>query len=45
MYKNGFLPNNNGWFSQPNKFIQMMTFIDQEIIRHQREMEEKNGRK
>jgi hypothetical protein len=45
MYEKGFLPNGTGWMNQPNKFIEVMAFIDSELSKHQREMEQKNGRK
>lgn len=45
MFKHGFLPNKNGWLEQSNKLIEMITFIDGEITKHQKEVEEKNARK
>lgn len=45
MFKNGFLPSNDGWLKQSNKFIQFMNFIDAEVTSHNKEQAEKNGRK
>lgn len=42
MYKNGFLASNGGWLDQSNKYIEIVTFIDAEITRHNKEAEEKN---
>ena len=41
-YKNGIMPNNNGWIEQTNKFNEVMLFIDNKINEHQKEQ---NGRK
>lgn len=43
MFKNGFLPNKGGWMQQSFKFIQIMSFIDSEITKHQQQMAVKNG--
>jgi hypothetical protein len=42
IYKNGILPNAGGWLDQSYKYINIMTFIDAEIMNHQREQ---NGKK
>lgn len=42
MMEKGFLPNGNvGWINQTNKFLQMMTFIENNIL----EEKQKNARK
>lgn len=44
MYKSGFFPDGNGWIRQTNKLIQVISFLDTQILKYQKEMEEKNGR-
>jgi hypothetical protein len=45
MFKKGMLPNFGPWTYQTNKFIEIMTFIDGQILKFQKEMEPKsNGR-
>lgn len=45
MYKKGFLPSSGGWLQQSNKFLLVMTFIDQELSKHENEMAVRDGRK
>lgn len=44
MYKNGFLPNANGWMQQSNKFIEVVEFIDLQLSNYRNELENKHGR-
>lgn len=44
-YKNGYLPNDSaGWLKQCAKFLEVMYFIDSEIMKHEKEVTE-YGRK
>lgn len=42
LFKNGILPNAGGWLDQSTKFVDVICFIDSEIMKHNKE---KNGRK
>lgn len=45
MFKNGFPPNDGGWIRWPSKYLEVMYFIDSEMAKHERQVQEKNGRK
>ena len=36
-YKNGITPNGAGWLSQTNKYVEMMTYIGNEITKKENE--------
>jgi hypothetical protein len=44
MFKNGFLPMLGGWLNQSNKFIEVVSFIDDKITEHNNKEALKNGR-
>ena len=43
MFKNGFLPNSDGWIKQSNKYIEVVSFIDSQVKLREKQ-EEENGR-
>lgn len=45
MFEKGILPQEGGWLSQSNKFIEVIGFISSKINKYNKEMVNKNARK
>jgi len=44
-YKNGIMPHGKGWRREPQKFLDAMSIIENEVAKIEREAKERNARK